>query len=466
MQTEVTEAGPFERMLTLRLDEPELEDAKNRAARKLANDLSIKGFRPGKAPRAVVERMVGADRLRGEAIDDALPEIVGKAIEEAELEPVTTPRIEAVRDVDDGAVEVEIRVTLWPTVDELPDYNDREVVVDVAEVADDEVDEQIDRFRSQFAELEEVERPGDDGDFMLVNITALRNGNEIEEASASDLMYEIGSRSFIPGLDELLLGASAGAIREGPATLPPGFGDNAGKEVTLRVLVKGVRAKKLPEVTDDWVGDVSEFETVEELRETLAKNLSIMKLSVAMGSFQDDLVDMILLDLDLDLPDALVQAEMEASLHNLYHSLETQGLDLANYLQITGQDEQAFADDLRERAERALKMRVLLEGIGAAESIEVADDELASALDSLADSSGRPLDEVRSAIQSSGQEQALAGDILRRKVIDLLVSRARAVDVDGNVVDLSPPSDPDVADADEDEGSDEGEAPDETTETE
>ena len=102
---------------------------------------------------------------------------------------------------------------------------------------------------------------------------------------------------------------------------------------------------------------------------------------------------------------------MEASLHNLYHSLETQGLDLANYLQITGQDEQAFADDLRERAERALKMRVLLEGIGAAESIKVADDELASALDSLADSSGRPLDEVRSAIQSSGQEQALAGDI-------------------------------------------------------
>ena len=123
MQADVIEAGPFERMITLRLDEPELEDAKNRASRKLSRDLAIKGFRPGKAPRAVVERMVGADRLRSEAIEDALPEMVSKAIEEAGLEPVTTPRIEAIRDAEGGAVEVEVRVTLWPSADVLPDYS-------------------------------------------------------------------------------------------------------------------------------------------------------------------------------------------------------------------------------------------------------------------------------------------------------------------------------------------------------
>ena len=462
MHTEVTEAGRFERMLILHIDEPELEAAKDRAARKLSQDLKIKGFRPGKAPRAVVERMVGADRLRSEAIDEALPELVASAITDADLEPVTTPRVEAVRDAEDGAAEVDVRITLWPTIDDPPDYEGREVVVEVPGVEPEEVDGQIERFRSQFAELEEVERAGDEGDFMLVNITALKNGSEIEEASASDLMYEIGSRSFIPGLDEMLVGASAGDIREGPATLPAGFGDSAGEEVTLRVLVKGVRGKRLPEVTDEWVGDVSEFETVDELRDTLTANLESMKLSMAMSSFQDELVDGLIGEMDLELPEALVQAEMEASIHNLYHSLESQGLDLANYLRITGQSEEQFAEELRERAERALKTRVLLEGIGAAEGIEVDDEELAAALDALADSSGRPLDEVRSAIQASGQEQALAGDILRRKVLDLLINRARAVDAEGNTVDLSPPASEDG----EDEPVEEVESSLETTDTE
>lgn len=461
MQSDVIEAGPFERLLTVRLDAPELEEAKNRAARKLSGDLKIKGFRPGKAPRALVERMVGADRLRGEAIDDALPGLVGRAIQSAELAPVTTPRVEAVRDADDGGVEIDVRITLWPTITDLPDYDGREVVVDVPPVDDEDVDEQIERFRSQFAELEEVDRAGDEGDFVLINITALRNGTEIEEASASDLMYEIGSRSFIPGLDQLLVGASAGDIRQGPATLPPGFGEHAGEEVTLRILVKGVRGKLLPEVTDEWVGDVSEFESVDELRATLRRSLGVMKRSAARGAFRDDLVDALITDMTIELPDALVQAEMEASLHNLYHSLESQGIDVANYLRITGQDEQQFADDLREGAERSLKTRILLDGVGAAEEIEVDDAELDDAIAGLAEGSGRPPDEVRAAIESSGQVQALAGDILRRKVLDLLISRARAVDAAGNTVDLSPPLDEE--DIDGGESPEELESPDDTT---
>ncbi len=214
----------------------------------------------------------------------------------------------------------------------------------------------------------------------------------------------------------------------------------------LRVLVKGVRGKRLPEVTDEWVDDVSEFDTVEELRDALRQNLGAMKLSVAMGSFQDELVDTLISEMDLELPESLVQAEMEASLHNLYHSLESQGIDLQNYLRITGQDEEQFAAELRERSERALNTRILLEGVGASEAIIVEDEEVQEAIESLAESSGRPVDEVRSAITSSGQEQALASDILRRKVLDLLISRARAVDAEGNAVDLSPPFDEDEAD--------------------
>ena len=439
METDVVEAGPFERLLTLRLEEPELEVAKDRVSRKLSKEINIKGFRPGKAPRAVVERMVGSERLRGEAIEEALPEAVARAITEAELAPVTTPRVEAVRDADEGAVEVDVRITLWPTVEDVPDYSDREIIVEVHEVDDDEVEEQIDRLRGQYAELDEVERAGDDGDFVLVNITALKGSTEIEEASATDLLYEIGSRSFIPGLDELLMAASSGEIREGPATLPQGFGDHAGEEVTLRVLVKGVRAKRLPEVTDEWVADVSEFDSVGDLESTLRDNLAAMKLTMTRSTFQEHLIEGLISDLEVDLPDGLVQAEVEAGLHNLYHSLESQGIDLATYLQVTGQEEQDFSDELRDGAVRSLSTRILLEGVARAEGIEVDDAELALAMDDLAASSGKSPDEVRSALESSGQEQALTGDILRRKALDVLIERATAVDADGNAIDLSPP---------------------------
>jgi trigger factor len=439
MKTDVVDAGPFERLMTLRLAEPELESAKERVSRRLSKELKIKGFRPGKAPRAIVERMVGAERFRGEAIDEALPEAVAEAIVEAELKPVTTPRVEAVRDAEDGAIEVDVRVTLWPSADELPDYGDREVTVEIREVEDDDVAEQIDRLRNQFAELEEVDRPGDTGDFMLINITALARGTEIEEASASDLLYEIGSQSFIPGLDELLVAAGGGDIREGPATLPEGFGDHAGEEVTLRVLVKGVRAKKLPEVTDEWVTDVSEFDSVDELESMLRDNLVAISVNAARGAFQEDLVKGLIDDLDVDLPEGLVQAEMEAGFHNLYHSLEGQGIDMATYLQVTGQDEEGLSENLRESAVRSLSTRVLLEGVAEAEAIEVDEAEMAEALDDLAASSGKSIDEVRSALESSGQEQSLASDILRRKALDVLMDGARAVNADGEPIDLSAP---------------------------
>ena len=439
MHTEVTEAGPFEQMLVVHLDEVELEDAKNKAARKLSQQLKIKGFRPGKAPRAVVEKMVGAATLRQEAIDEALPDAIGKAIDENELTPVVTPRLENIKDGDDGSVELEVRITNWPTARAVPDYEGRKIAIEVPDVEQEELDAQVDRFRTQFAELEPVGRAGDEGDFVMVNITASLNGETLEDASASDLLYEIGSRSFIPGLDELLVGGSAGDIREGPATLPPGFGDHGGEEVGLKILVKEVRAKKLPEVTNEWVSEVSEFDTVEELTEAISNSLRGMKLGYAASAFQEKLMEELSAELDLDLPEALVESEMESSLHNLQHSLEERGLDLGNYLRITGQDQQAFADDLRDGATRSLRIRILLEAVAKASELSVDDDEMTSAIESLAQQTDQSTESVRQALEASGQVEALTGDILRRKALDRLLEAATPIDEDGNVIDLSPP---------------------------
>jgi trigger factor len=437
-------------MLVVHLDEIELEDAKNKAARKLSKQLKIKGFRPGKAPRAIVEKMVGPDTLRREAIDEALPEAIGRAIEDNALEPVITPRLENVTDGDDGSVELEVRITTWPKAGGVPDYEGRRIAIDVPEVEQEELDAQVDRFRNQFAELETVGRAGDDGDFVMVNITASLDGELLDDASASDLLYEIGSRSFIPGLDALLVGASAGDIREGPATLPPGFGDRGGAEVNLKVLVKEVRAKKLPEVTDEWVSDVSEFDTAAELTDAIRSSLRGMKLQYAGNAFQEKLLEELGEELDVELPEALIESEMESSLHNLQHSLEERGLDLANYLRITGQDQQAFVDDLRDGATRSLRTRILLEAVADAEGIEVGDDELTGAIESLARQADQSTESVREVLEASGRVAVLTGDILRRKALDRLLDAATPIDADGNVVDLSPPVG-DETDADHDE---------------
>ncbi len=438
MQTQMTDVGPFERMLTLTLAESELETAKEAAARKLSRDMKIKGFRPGKAPRAVVERMVGADTLRSEAIDEALPEAVGDALRDRELAPVTTPRVEDMRDLDDGGVEIDVRITLWPSLDDVPDFTDRQIEVELPEVDEQEIEDQIDRLRSQFAELEDVSRAADEGDFVMINITALDGDRPIEDASADDLLYEVGSASFLGGLDELVMGASAGDIRKGPGTLPAGFTEQEG-EVTLSVLVKGVKGKRLPEVSDEWVSDVTEFETVDELREQLRESLYAMKLNVTAQHFRDQLIGEAVAELELELPAALIDAEMEASFHNLAHSLEAQGVDLANYLRITGQDQDEFVATLRDRAITAIKTRILLESVAEREEIKVEEEELQAAIAGLAASSGEDVTAVTRALAESGQVVALAGDILRRKALSHILAEASPVDAAGEPVDLTPP---------------------------
>jgi trigger factor len=456
VQTDIKEAGPFERILTLRLEEQELESAKNKAARKLSKSMKIKGFRPGKAPRSIVERMVGEAALRNEAIDDSLPELVGPAIEEAELEPATPPRVEAVRDAEGGGVDVDIKVTLWPVLDAIPDFAGRKVTIDSPDVTDEEIDAQIDRLRDQYAELEDVERPADSGDFVMINISASDDGEQIPEAAADDLLYEVGSQSFIPGLDDLLGGASVGDIREGAGTLPPGFGQDVPREVTLKVLVKGVRAKKLPEVTDEWVSDVSEFESAAELTDRVRTNLSIMKLDAADRAFRDKLLEEISSELALEVPEALVEAELDASFHNLAHTLEQQGLDFGNYLRITGQSEQEFVDELRGRSERTLRTRILLDSVVAIEGLEVADGELDEAIASMAEDINQEAAALKESLVASGRVDVLTGDILRRKALDRIVDSAEAIDEEGQHIDLRPPevvddTDQDAAEDDESE---------------
>ena len=445
----VEETGPFERILTLTIDPDVLEQAEKKTVRRLSHEVKIKGFRPGKAPRQMVERTVGKDTVRREAIDDALPELVAKALEDSELEPAILPSLADLRDDADG-VEVDVRITLWPTLDHIPTYEGRKVIIEAPTVTDEDVAAQVERLRDQFAELEDVSREAFDGDYLLGDVRTTRDGDEVAEGSATDMLYEVGSDGFLPGMDDALRGKGAGHIAEFESVLPATMGEAGGAPVTVRVLVKGVKAKRLPELTDEWVGDVSEFDTVDEMRTELARQMREVRLNGALADLEQALLADLVADMDLELPDALVRAEMDEVLHRFVHRLESSGVGFEQYLAVTGQDESAFVADLRSQADLNLRTRILLQAVAAEEEIEVEADEMRRAVEALAAATGVEADEYRTALGEGGRGVALAGDILRRKAIDRLIELAVPVDEDGTEIEIPTPegtSDEDVAGA-------------------
>ncbi len=437
MDTQISETGRFERTLTITLEPDELQTAKQKAARTLSKDLKIKGFRPGKAPYEMVERAVGADRIRSQAVEDSMPEVVAAAIDEEELEPATVPAITAIRDTDGGGVEIDVVITMWPTLEAIPDFTGRKVQIEPPIVEPEEVDRQIEALQNQFAELEDVDRPAIAGDYVLVNVSAFNGGTEIEDAATNDLLYEVGSQSFIPGLDEILVGAGIGAIAEGEGVLPPGFTEHGGEPVTLRALVKEVKVKRLPDVSDEFVSEVTEFDTEAELRANLEESILALKLQGARAMLENRALEEFVADLDLDLPPALVDAEAEARIRNLFAGLQHDGISFEDYLRITGQTQESFTEAIRAQAIGALSTRILLEGIIAIDGLEVDDEEYRLAVESLAASADGTVEEVEAALESSGQKEALVGDILRRKALERIAAAAEPVDSEGNVVDLT-----------------------------
>lgn len=432
--TTITETGPFERIVRFQLTEDDIAEAKKGAARRLSQEVKIKGFRPGKAPLPIVEKTVGADRVRREAIDDLLNPALNEVLTEEDIRPAVNPELEALDEVE-GGVEVEVKVTLWPTI-VLPNYKDRRIEVTDTEVTDNDVERQITRMLEQFATVEEVERPAAEGDFVSIDVEATRDGEPVDDTKASDLLYEVGSSLFIEGIDEHLVGAAAGDQLAFEAPLPEGFGDSTGDDVTFSVTVHEVKERVLPELDDEWVDENTEFETVEELNQALREGLATAKRRAVASEFQDKAVSTLRDQVEVALPDRLVKAEMDNQLHRFVHRLEENELTLEDYFKASGITQDAFVADLQQQAELALRNRLLLEAVAEEEDIQVTAEDLSNALRNLAAMSDDPPAFLR-AFQESGQELALASDIVRERALAAILENATPVDEEGNPVDLS-----------------------------
>ncbi len=434
MPTTVTEAGPFERLVSLHITDDEISAGKAAVARRLSSDLKLKGFRPGRAPTPVVEAAVGADRLRQETIEDLINPTLNQVLTDEDIRPAVNPQMESLDEVD-GGVDVSVRVTLWPEI-ETPKYRDRNIEVESPEVTDEEMEQQIQRMLEQFGTVEEVERSAGEGDFVSIDISATNDGVVVEEANAADLLYEIGSAMFIEGIDEHLVGLSAGDATTFDGELPTGFGELAGQQVTFTVQVNEVKERILPEMTDEWVDENTEFDNAEDLRNALSERLADAKLQAVSRQFAELALSSLRDQLEVDLPEALVRAEMDNHLHRFVHRLEENELTLDDYFQASGIDQSAFVADLREQATMSLKNQLVLESVADAEEIEVTEEDLSAVVQSVAAQSGDPVAYLK-AFQESGQELALASDILRNRAMDAILAAATPVDENGEVLDLS-----------------------------
>ena len=425
MQTTLESTDKHRVKLTVEVPPDEFGKDLERAYRKIAQQVKIPGFRKGKVPRQVIDAQIGRDAVLGEFLEDSVPTYYREALREHDLAPIAEPDIE-LGDVEEGrplvftaVVEVRPRLKL-----EGSDYRGIEVTRPQVEITNDDVDHYLDSLRERFAELETVGRPARAGDYVVVDLRGTVHDEEIPEATRPDLLYEVGSGEFGDKLDAELEGKKAGEILAFNDTLGAGAGERAGAEISFRVLVKEIKAKKLPEVDDEFAKVASEFDTLDELKTNLHEQLRRNRERVTDAEVRDQVLQTLIDGIEVELPDTLVDEEVQHRVSHATERAEQAGMTLERLLEAQGFDELRFRADARDHAIRAIKADLVLEAVARQEDLQVSPEEIAREISTLAGALGREPKEVAKSLERSGQVVALAGDIIRSKALDLLVEHA------------------------------------------
>jgi trigger factor len=417
----------------------EFERAIDAAFRKLAREVKIPGFRPGKAPRQLLEARLGAGVAREQALRDALPEYYAEAVAAEDIDVIAPPEIDLTAGEDDGDVEFDAVVEVRPVV-ALSGYDGVQVEVPSPEVPDESVDAQIDALRERFADLEDKQGALADGDYAQIDIKGSVDDEPIDALSATDYLYEVGSDGLVPALDQQLRGAKPGDILKFGDTLPDRFGDRAGENVSFQVLVKEAKRKVLPDADDEWASEASEFDTIDELRADARSRLELYARVQGQMLVRDKVLEAAADLVDIEAPEPLVAQEMERRLHDLHHRLEPQGVNITQYLAATGQDQEAFVAGVREGAAKAVKADLALRAVVAQEGIDATDEEVDAEIERLSERVAETPAKVRRDLEQRGALEAVRSEITRGKALEYLVERASVVDEHGAPVDLTLPA--------------------------
>lgn len=433
MKTDVEELSPTRVKLTVEVPFEELKPNLDHAYREVAKQVRIPGFRPGRVPPRVIDQRVGRGAVLEQAVNEAVPQLYGKALEEHEVFALGQPDLEITK-LDDGdelafTAEVDVRPSF-----ELPDLDGLPVTVDDTEVTPDQVEEYLGSLRERFASLKGVERPVADGDFVSIDLAASVDGEPVDDAQASGISYEVGTGSMLDGLDEALAGLSAGDTATFSAELAGGT--LAGMQADVQVTVNSVKVKELPVVDDEFAQSASEFDTIGELRAGTRKQLELMRRSGQAGQARERALDAVLEQVDMPLPERVIEAEIEQRKRSLNDRLQQAGMTLESYLEGTGQTAEGIEQEFAADARRSVKAGFILDKLAVQEELGIESEELNAYITEQAYRIGVTPDQLAQQLTEAGQLNSVVADVLRSKALTLIAERATVTDETGRTVDI------------------------------
>jgi trigger factor len=433
VKTAVEELSPTRVRLSVEVSFEELKPSLDKAYREVSKQVRIPGFRPGRVPPQVIDMRVGRGAVLSEAVNDALPELYSKAVQEADVFTLGQPDVD-ITQLEDGkeltfTAEVEVRPKF-----ELPDLSTLSVTVENAEVTPDDVEEYLSSLRERFASLKTAQRPAEDGDYVTIDLSASVDGETVEDAQASGLSYQIGSGTMLEGLDEALAGMSAGDSATFTSELAGG--DAAGQQADVTVTVQSVKVKELPELDDDFAQLASEFDTLGELRADTRSQLERVKRLRQATQARDRAVDALVDAVDIPLPEKYVEHEMEHARESVDNQLSQMRMSLEDYLESREQTEEEFEADLLTQSQKAVKVGFILDEVARAEELSVNQAELSYFVADQAQRLGVGPEYLARQLSESGQIGTAVTEVIRGKAATLVAERVKVTDEAGNEIDV------------------------------
>ncbi|MBS4176165.1 trigger factor [Lederbergia citrea] len=412
--------------LTVEVDVETVKNGLDAAFNKVSKQVSVPGFRKGKIPRSMFEKRFGVESLYQDALDIILPEAYASAVEETGIEPIDRPDIDIEQMEKGKELIFKATVQVKPEV-KLGDYKGLEVEKMETEVTDEDVAAELKTLQERQAELV-VKEEGEaaEGDTVVIDFEGFVDGEAFEGGTSENFSLELGSGSFIPGFEEQLVGVASGAEKEVEVTFPEEYhaAELAGKPAVFKVKVHEIKAKELPELDDEFAKDVDEeAETLEELKASIKTRMTESKKNEAEQKLRDTLVDKATENAEIDLPEIMVETEVDRMMQEFEQRLQMQGMNLDLYFQFSGQDQEALRSQMKTDAEKRVRMNLTLEAIAKAENLEADEESVNEEMNKMAEMYKMPLEEIKKAL--GGNLDNLKADLKVQKAVEFLVENSK-----------------------------------------
>ena len=434
MKSTVEKLSPTRVRINVEVPFAELKPDFDRAYEQLARNVRVPGFRPGKAPAKILEARVGRGAVLQQVVNDILPSRYSEAVTETELRPLGKPDIE-VQKIEDGeelvfTAEVDVRPDI-----KLPNLNALQILVDAIEFTEEDVTAELENLRARFGTLVGADRPAQEGDFVSINLTASVDGVDIPDAKTEGLSHEVGTGKLIDGLDEAIVGLAEGESKVFVTKLLAG--EHAGEDADVTVTVKSIKVRELPAADDEFAQLASEFDTIAELRSNLEEQVRRVKRIHQAEKIRDNALEALLKQVEVPLPEAIVQAHIDEVTHNAVHSLDHDEVKFAEALEAQGSSREQFDAETRDAAEKSVKTQLLMDAIADDLDIQPGESDLTERLVLMARQYGIEPQQLAGILQQNNQLPAVFADVRRGLTVAAVVEKATVTDSEGNVVDTA-----------------------------